>query len=39
MGVSMARKPVKRYSMRFRQRGVERMELEGNISQLPENWD
>ena len=25
---------VKRYSMRFRQRVVERMQLEGNISQL-----
>jgi transposase-like protein len=30
----MGKKTVKRYSMRFRQRVVERMELEGNISQL-----
>src|SRR5580700_3974519 len=31
---SMATKVPKRYSMRFRQRVIERMELEGNISQL-----
>ena len=30
----MASKVPKRYSMRFRQRVVERMQLEGNISQL-----
>ena len=30
----MATKVVKRYPMRFQQRVVERMELEGNISQL-----
>jgi len=30
----MAKKTVKRYSMRFRQRVVERMQLENNISQL-----